>query len=443
MEERRRIRGTLLVQSHGRNLTRMNPPLDDGDLTLDRDAASSMVDPAPGQSFPRDAGPLGPPDETTAGGPPRRRRWSPLRRAVSTLVVVLVLTLIASGFVRVDYYRLAPGSLYHTEQLITVEGEEWFPADTGQIDFTTVSSKKASVLEYYLAQFDEAVELRDAKEFERGRTPEENRQENLEMMASAKEMAEIAALRKLGYPIEINGTGALVKEVRDGLPAASVLERNDTIVEADGVPIELGEDLVRVLSARRPGDTVSLRVESAPEDPGRTVTVALVSQCEGKAPGESCSAEEAAKPLLGVMLSNRDTSFVTPVDLRIETKDVGGPSAGLALGLGVIDVLTPGNLTGGRRVAATGTLDYHGTVGPVGGIKQKTHLVMRENIELFLVPAGEEYEEASRYAAGSATKVVPVQTLDDALNALRDHGGSTKVVEEVAAARSTTTPPAN
>src|SRR5690606_24712387 len=122
-------------------------------------------------------------------------------------------TLVTAAFVRVPYYRFSPGSLYPTEALVTVEGAPSFPDDAGRIDFTTVSSKKASVLDAVFARFDEAVELYDADTFEQGRTPEENRQENLEMMVSSKQMAEVAALRKLGYEVVVTGTGALVKSV--------------------------------------------------------------------------------------------------------------------------------------------------------------------------------------------------------------------------------------
>jgi PDZ domain-containing protein len=386
--------------------------------------------------------------------PPRSGRRRLLTRVAVLATLALVALIVAASVVRVPYYKFSPGSLYPTESLVSVDGGPSYVTDGGQIDFTTVSSKKASVLEYLLAggtgdgdvaRFDEAVEFVDAEKFERGRTPEENRQENLEMMVSSKQMAEVAALRKLGYPVQVHGTGALVKRVdqdpqhRD-LPAASVLKVNDTIVEIDGQPIELGEDAVAAIGAHKPGDTISLKVESAPDDPGRTETVTLASRCAALPEGQ-CSAEDAGKPLLGVRLSNRDTRFDLPVQLNIDTKDVGGPSAGLALTLGLIDVLTPGSLTGGAHVATTGTIDADGNVGPVGGIRQKTHLVVRQGIPLFLVPAGEEAEEAARYAAGSGTRVVPVTTLDEALAALRDNGGRTDVVGEEAAQRSGTTAP--
>jgi Lon-like protease len=236
----------------------------------------------------------------------------------------------------------------------------------------------------------------------------------------------------------VRGTGALVKAVGPGMPADGALQVNDTIVEVDGQPIELGEQAVAAVGARQPGDTVTLKVESAPGDPGRIETVTLTSRCAAMAT-EACTPEDEARPLLGVTLSNRDTTFDLPVKLSIDTKDVGGPSAGLALTLGIIDVLTPGSLTGGGRVAITGTIDAEGNVGPVGGLHQKTHLVLRERVPLFLVPAGEEGDDAVRLAEGSSTRVVPVRTLDEALAVLREHGGRTDVVAEEAAMRSGTT----
>jgi PDZ domain-containing protein len=381
------------------------------------------------------------PDDT-APVADRRGPWG-TRIIVATLVVV-VAAIVTAAFVRVPYYRYSPGSLYHTEALISVDGTPAFTGDDGQIDFTTVSSKKASVLDYLFAHFDEAVELVDADKVEEGRTPEETRQVNLESMAGSKQLAEVAALRKLGYPVQMHGTGALVKKLdkdREGrdLPGASVLKVNDTIVEVDGQPVELGGDAVDAIGRHKAGDTITLKIESAPDDPGRVATVTAASRCviiEG-----DCPDEERDKPLLGVRLSNRDTRFEMPVKLGIDTRDVGGPSAGLALTLGIIDVLTPGSLTGGAHVATTGMIDAEGNVGPIGGIRQKTALVVREGIPLFLVPAGDEAETAQRYAAGSGTKVVPVATLDEALKVLRENGGRTDVVGEAAAARAGTTAP--
>jgi PDZ domain-containing protein len=375
-----------------------------------------------------------------AGDEPRTRRFSKLRIAGAAAVVVVVIAVVACAFIRVPYYRFAPGSLYPTEGLIDINGATAYKTDGGQIDFTTVSSRKASVLDALFSRFDQSTDLIDADLVDGGKTSDQTRQENLEMMADSKQIAEVVALRKLGYPVKVQGTGALIKSIGAGLPAERVLQPNDTVVAIDGQKISLGDDLVAAIKQHKPGDPVKLTVESTPNDPGHDVDVTLVSACADNKPDETCSAEEAQKPLLGVQLGTRDTRFDLPFQLNIDTKDVGGPSAGLALTLGVIDVLTPGSLTGGAHIATTGTIDLNGNVGSIGGIKQKTYLAMRNGVSLFLVPnADGEATEAQGYADGSGMRVIGVDTLEDALDALKSNGGSVDVIDQVAAANAPAT----
>jgi PDZ domain-containing protein len=388
--------------------------------------------------------PLGAPADLVGGDDePTTRRYHKLRIAAVAAFVVIVVAVVSSAFIRVPYYRFSPGSLYATESLIDVSGSPAYKGDGGQIDFTTVSSRKASVLDAVLSHFDQSVDLWDADLIEGGKTSDETRQANLEMMADSKQIAEVVALRKLGYDVKVEGSGALIKHLEPGLPASKVLQVNDTVVAVDGQKVSLSDDLVTAIRAHKPGDTVTMQVQSAPDDPGRAVSVPLVSACATLKPGQTCTEEDNSKPLLGVQLGTRDTHFELPVTLNIDTKDVGGPSAGLALTLGVIDVLTPGSLTGGAHIATTGEIDLDGNVGPIGGIKQKTYLAMRSGVSLFLVPDGDEAVEAQGYAAGSGMRVIGVKTLDDALAALKTNGGSVDVINQAAAANApATTEPA-
>jgi PDZ domain-containing protein len=453
--------------------TTMSRP-DDADTTADPEGPPpSVASPASAADTPNDgagASDRGP-DDATEGTPDgtggasridhRRRRRAYI---VGSAIGIVVAIVVALAFVRVPYYRFSPGTLYPTEGLITVTGAKTYPSDGGQIDFTTVSSKKATVLEAFLARFDDAVELVDAEKIDGTNPPEETRRINLEMMSDAKTNAEVVALQKLGYPIKVEGSGALVKSVAPGSPAAQVLKANDAIVAIDGSPVHLRDEAVAALGTHQPGDTVTMTIETAPGEPAHDVSATLVSRCTlnagstpggspsptdtpttagstppgsattgSVAPSDTCSAEDAAKPVLGVTLGTRDTQFKLPFSLAIDTKDVGGPSAGLALTLGIIDVLTPGSLTGGRHVATTGTINLDGSVGPIGGIRQKTYLAVRQNVELFIVPT-DEFADASRYAAGTGTRVVAVDTLDQALTALADNGGNTEVIQQAAAA---------
>ncbi len=411
----------------------------DGPADAVDDPSVSAPEPGPGPADNRSGDP-GPSDDGSAtdaaaddaaeneARAAKRRKRSYLVGAVFGVVLAIF---VGVSFIRLPYYRYSPGTLYPTEGLISVDGTEAFKGDDGQIDFTTVSSKRATVLDYLLARFDPAVEMVDADKVDGPNQPEQTRQINLEMMSDSKRDAEVVALRKLGYPVDITGTGALVRRVGPGRPAEKVLKESDTIVAIDGQPVKVGEDAVKAISNHKPGEAITLTIESAPGEPPRTETVTLDSRCDPD-PAKTCSPEDAAKPLLGVDLGTRDTQFKLPFNLSIDTKDVGGPSAGLALTLGVIDILTPGSLTGGKHVATTGTISLDGTVGPIGGIRQKTFLAQRSGVELFIVP-NEELVEAQRWAGDM--KVVGVGTLDEALAALAANGGNTDAVQQAAAAR--------
>jgi Lon-like protease len=383
-------------------------------------------DPLDRTGFPGDAAQVDDPGPTD---PPRRR----LRRrtyVLSGLAVVIVAVLVACAFLPLPYYRFSPGTLYPTQVVISVTGVPSYREDTGLIDFTTVSSKKATALEAGLARFDPAVELIDAALIDGDRPPEETRQINLEAMADSKQKAEVVAARALGFPVTILGTGAVVRSVGAGMPAEKILKKNDTVVEIDGVAVSTADDLVKQLQTHAPGDTITLRVEGPPSADGtkpepRTETAVLGAR-----------KDDATKPILGIDLGTRNPDFKVPFSVQIDSKSVGGPSAGLAFTLGIVDVLTPGSLTGGRPIAVTGTIELDGSVGPIGGIRQKTFLAKRNGMELFVVPTAEA-EEARSYAG--SMKVVGVDTLDDALKALADNGGSIDSVHEAAAANSGTT----
>jgi PDZ domain-containing protein len=134
------------------------------------------------------------------------------------------------------------------------------------------------------------------------------------------------------------------------------------------------------------------------------------------------SARDDGTPLLGITQQTWKQEFHFPFGVDIDSGQIGGPSAGLAFTLAVLDVLTPGELTGGQRIAATGTIDPDGKIGPVGGVAQKTVAVKRSGATLFLVPS-EEYGQA-KARAGNGLRVEKVDTLDDALKVLSSLHGS-------------------
>jgi PDZ domain-containing protein len=373
------------------------------------DTIEPMVPPLPegdGTAPPND-------DERDTPTPGRRRRvWYVL------LGVLALLTLgtIAAALVQVPYFLLSPGSVRSTEGLISVEGAPTFTSE-GEIDFTTVSVKKATALQALIGWLDPTVDVIPEDDLLGGQTQDENRERNLREMADSKDVATAVALESLGYDVEEQGSGALIVQTVPDTPAASALQRGDVVVAADGQPIQLSQQLVDVIAAHQPGDTVGLEVQHT-EDQKETVEVQLVGR-----------PDDPSKAMLGVSLETFRLTYDFPFTVEIDSGAVGGPSAGLAFTLGVIDVLTPESLTAGQRVATTGTMDSSGTVGPVGGVQQKTVAVRRAGATLFLVPSS-EYDEALKYAGDM--RVERVDTLDEALEALTSIGGGTDAVEAAA-----------
>jgi PDZ domain-containing protein len=132
--------------------------------------------------------------------------------------------------------------------------------------------------------------------------------------------------------------------------------------------------------------------------------------------------EDPDRGVMGVRVMEAVLDYDFPIDVEIDTGDVGGPSAGLAFTLGIIDDLTPGELTGGTDVAVTGTISGDGTVGPVGGTGQKAAAVRDAGITLFLVPTADY--AAAQARAGDDLEVVAVDNVEEALAALAERGGN-------------------
>lgn len=388
--------------------------------------------------------PIVPPDQATTGGgrlplapdggapvEGRARRWP---WVVSGGFGLLVLAIVGSLFIPTPYYRLSPGSVRTTESLISIEGAPTFPDDVGDIGYTTISLGDATVFELVTGWLDPDVEILTEDEAYPDTTPSESRERNLAAMASSKDVATVVALEAVGLDVAYEGTGAQIVEAVEGAPAADAgLERGDTIVAVDGDAVSTAEDVGAALEGLAPGDEVAVTYEPWVDhgDGGPAPAAAEPAEARTVALTLGAREDDPSAPFLGVATQTRDLSFDLPVVVTIDTGDVGGPSAGLAFTLGMVDLLTPGDLTGGRKVATTGTIRLDGSVGEIGGIEQKAAAVRDAGVEVFLVPLAEQ--EAAAAAAGSGVEVVGVATLDDALVALADRGGDVPPVEQQAA----------
>jgi len=345
--------------------------------------------------------------------PPKRRR-RPLVVAGTVAGAIVVVALLAGTLIRLPYVLIAPGNAQSVERVVKVEGAPTFP-HRGRLLLLTVSvsGERPNLFTYLSGYFDENTDVVPEDEVLQGKTREEDQRLNKLEMADSQMTAKRVALERLGYTVPATGTGAAVIAVQKGAPADGKLRVGDVITAIDGQPVTLSEELGRAIRTRPPGQPVTFTVDR--DGKPTEVTVATRAAERGACPGRA---------EIGVVTRTRNEKFDFPVDVKIDTGRISGPSAGLAFTLTIIDDLTPGDLTGGKKVAVTGTIQPGGAVGPIGGVQQKAVTADRAGAKLFLVPMPELKDARSR--AGDL-KVVGIRTLDDALTELAKAGGEPSV----------------
>jgi len=251
---------------------------------------------------------------------------------------------------------------------------------------------------------------------------QEYRQLNFQVMDESKQNAIVVALRLLGNDVKEKGEGAVVERVLPQFPAEGRLQQGDVIKAIDGKPVALVTEATDMIRSHKAGDSITLDVVQPDGTQPRQVQITLAAD-----------PQQANRPVLGVLLRTFKRDFDLPVDVKIDSANIGGPSAGLAFTLGVIDALSEGELTGGRKVAVTGTIELDGTVGDVGGVAQKTSAVRSAGADVFIVPAGEF--ETAKARAGKKLLVIKVSTVQEALAALASLGGGLNTGTAVAGAQ--------
>ncbi len=284
---------------------------------------------------------------------------------------------------------------------VTVEGEK--PHAPGGIYYVDVIVRQASVLEDLVAAVrPDGADLVPADALvPPGSSFSQRREQTLRQMDRSERIAAAVALRELGYDVRAEPEGALVVAVAPDAPAEGKLQPTEVIVAVDGKPVRTPADLRRLIAEHKPGDRSSWTCGPA-ERRARSRSA------------RSRALEEPGRPIIGIQVEQY-ANIELPLPVTIDLGGVGGPSAGLAFALDVVEELR-GNVDRGLRVAATGELELDGRVSPVGGIKQKIIGARRSGADVFLAPAGDNAEEARRYAGD--LRVIAVESFRQALQAL-------------------------
>jgi PDZ domain-containing protein len=297
-----------------------------------------------------------------------------------------------------------PGPTFNTlgdidgEPIIDIQGRERNDVE-GNLNLTTVGVSRGglSLVQAVRGWFDDEVSIvPEEAVYPPDRSEEETRQANRQAFLTSEQAAMSVALGRLGYPVKV-----VVQGLADDSPSEGALEEGDALEAIDGVATPDTEALDEVLGSIPGGTTVTVSYTRLGEPGTATVTTRAAEEREGS--------------LLGVTILEQPSA---PFDVDIQVEDVGGPSAGLMLTLGILDLVGDDDLTAGAVIAGTGTIDVDGKVGPIGGIPLKMVAAQEIGAELFLVPEGNCAEAAA--AADPGFPLAKVGTLDDALDALAD-----------------------
>jgi PDZ domain-containing protein len=355
----------------------------------------------------------------------KRRRWPVV---VMSLIVLLGAGWWVLGRWNVNYYSITPGDATPVAPFIQVPAHLDHKL-TGNILLTDVYVQPLTALTYLQERYfsSDAQVIPTAELLGPSTPPDQFIAQGYLEMTQAQQAATAAALTHLGYTVRANNAGALIYGIEPGSPAAQVLKVAQVIVGVDYTLTPTACGLVEALHGLRAGSVAVLKVEKSTINgsgvfkPGPVVDEKVTLGTPPKGLEETgCGPTTTPTSYLGI---EPETQFGWhfPVNVQVHTADIGGPSAGLAMTLGIIDKLSGGRLTGGHIVAATGTIDPAGDVGDVGGVAEKTIAVERAGATIFFVPPQEL--AAARSKDTPQLRIYAVSTLEQALRILERLGG--------------------
>ena len=311
-------------------------------------------------------------------------------------------------FVKTDYYFMSPGPPYQWDiEYGNIENYEF----DGNLFQLTVRRDEANALIYAWSYIDNSVDLYPREVIlPKGVTPEELSQISIQNMKTSENVAIAVALTYIGYDIGSKGDGVSVVGILDDSPVKDILLKGDLLNSINGEEISSATEFIATLRRYQIGDFVTIGLERDFDGETKNIEVEtkLIEHIEYE-----------GEPMVGFLATTINERFDFPFEVDIKTGNVGGPSAGLMMALNVYNNLIPEDITNSLVVAGTGTIEIDGSVGPVGGIKQKVIAAKRAGAKLILVPTA-NFEEAIPMASES-TAIVAIDSFEEALKVISEY----------------------
>jgi PDZ domain-containing protein len=319
----------------------------------------------------------------------------PLKIALVGLALIVVF---AVGWVRLPYYALGPGPARDVPPLISFDGPDRYDT-SGHLIMTTVSWYQVTPLQALATWLRPDWKLVSERVlYPPGTTQEQEHRRAISDMDESKIDAAYVVLSRLTHYPKDRGKGVLIESTYPGCPADGMLFPGDVVSSIDETRVGSRRQASRAIDGSAQGEPIEFTVSAA----GQTHRVELTRRpCVRNDP----------EPHVGI-----DMVDAFPFPITIQSGDIGGPSAGLMYALGLYELMTPGDLTAGRIVAGTGTIDLDGNVGPIGGIDDKVVAARESGASMFLAPA-DNMDELEGVDTGDM-QVISISSFDDALTAL-------------------------
>ena len=320
------------------------------------------------------------------------------------LLILLSLFIVTSSaaLIPTDYYFMSPGPPYQWDIEYGDIDNYLFEGNLFQL---TVRRDEANALIYAWSLLNDSYDLYPREVIlPDGVTPQELSEISIQNMRTSENVAIAVALKNIGYDIKSKGDGVAVVGLLEDSPVKDKLKKGDLINSINNTDIYSATEFIATLRTYSIGEIVSIgllrEIDGIKEQIFIKTTLVEHVEYEGE-------------PMVGFLATTVNERFDFPFEIDIKTGNVGGPSAGLMMALNVYNNLIPEDITNSKIIAGTGTIEIDGSVGPVGGIKQKIIAAKRAGAELILVPVA-NFEEAKQFETDK-TAIVAVDSFDEAL----------------------------
>ena len=325
------------------------------------------------------------------------------------IVILFIFILISSlSFIQTEYYFMSPGPPYQWDiDYGEIDNYEF----DGSLYQLTVRRDEANVLIYIWSLVNDSYDLYPREVIlPDGVTPKELSEISIQNMRTSENVAIAVALKNVGYEISSKGDGVAVVGILDDSPVKDKLKKGDLLNSINNKDISSATEFISTLRTYSIGETVSIGLLREIDRNKKTLTIetTLIEHVEYE-----------GEPMVGFLATTVNERFDFPFEIDIKTGNVGGPSAGLMMALNVYNNLIPEDLTNSMIVAGTGTIEIDGSVGPVGGIKQKVIAAKKAGAELILVPVA-NFEEAKIFET-EETAIVAVDSFSEALSVISQY----------------------